>query len=392
MGSAGETAAIKALALDLGFDRVGITTAEPFPSLYDLLAERIRGGLMGGLAWFTVERAATACDVRRLVPQARSIISLAMSYLGAAAYLPSTPGTPRGRVARYAWGRDYHPVLQARTARFIELLGERYGHTEARRGMVDTARIVDRAVAQRAGVGWYGKNTCILTRSHGSWVFLAEVVTDLDLIPDRPMRTSCGRCTRCLPACPTAALVQPAVLDVGRCIAYLTVEERGAIPRHLRPLLGDWLFGCDRCQEVCPVNRGALAAAPPEFGPEQGIGPSPELLPLLALNEAQFAARFVGTPIKRAKRRGLLRNACVALGNLGDPVAIPALGRRLTEEPEPLVRAHAAWALGCFPASSARQLLDWARRRETDAAVVEEVERALAGDPPGEAVPPPGDG
>lgn len=339
------TAEIKALARQVGFDIVGVTSAAPFPSLNELLLDRLKRGLMGGLTWFTAERAAVSSDVHRLVPTARSIIALGLSYLGPGQFTPSTPGAPRGRVARYAWGRDYHPVILRRTARFIELLRERYGHEDARKGMVDTARIVDRAVAQRAGVGWYGKNTCILTHSHGSWVFLAEVVTDLELLPDQPLRTTCGKCTRCLPACPTDALIEPGVMDVGRCISYLTIEERGSIPLALRPLLGDWIFGCDRCQEVCPVNLKARASAPPEFGPEQGIGPSPELLPLLALDEAQFRARFAGTPIKRIKRRGLRRNVCVALGNSGDPAVIPALEQVLRDEPDALVREHAAWAL-----------------------------------------------
>ncbi len=373
-----DTAAIKALARELGFDLVGVTTAEPFPALQDLLLDRLRRGLMGGLAWFTAERAVVSTDVQRLVPTARSIISLGMSYLGQEAYLPSTPGTPRGRVARYAWGRDYHPVILRRTAAFIEELRLRYGHTDARKGMVDTARIVDRAVAQRAGVGWYGKNTCILTHSHGSWVFLAEVVTDLELVPDRPLRTTCGACTRCMPACPTGALIQPGVMDVGRCISYLTIEERGAIGRDLRALMGDWIFGCDVCQEVCPVNRRAPALAPAEFGPANGIGPSPELLPLLTMTDVEFARRFAGTPIKRAKRGGLLRNACIALGNIGDPVAIPALGAVLAGECDPLVRTHAAWALGRWREAAARHALERARLTEPDASVREEIMLALA--------------
>lgn len=377
-----DTAAIKALALECGFDRVGITTAAPFPALHELLLERIRQGLMGGLAWFTAERAAVSSDVHQLVPTARSIISLAMSYLGDDAYVPSTSGTPRGRVSRYAWGCDYHPLILQQTARFIEQLQLRYGHKDARKGMVDTARIVDRAVAQRAGVGWYGKNTCILTHSHGSWVLLAEVVTDLELVPDRPLRTTCGACTRCMPACPTGALIRPGVMDVGRCISYLTIEEHGAIAADLRPAMGDWIFGCDVCQEVCPVNEKAPAAARPEFGPAYGIGPSPELLPLLSLTQAEFSARFTGTPIKRAKRSGLLRNVCVALGNIGDPVAIPALGAALTGDPAPLVRAHAAWALGRWPSADARRHLEQARRSEGDAAVREEIEGALPGEVP----------
>ncbi len=369
---------IKALAVELGFDLVGVTSAAPFESLEELLLDRIHLGLMGGLTWFTAERARVAGDVHHIVPAARSIISLAMSYLAQDAYIPSTPGVPRGRVARYAWGRDYHPILLRQTAKFIELLAERYGHADARKGWVDTARVVDRAVAQRAGVGWYGKNTCILTRSHGSWVFLAEVVTDLELLPDLPLRTNCGSCSLCLPACPTGALIRPGVMDVGRCISYLTIEERGMIPRELRPLMGNWIFGCDICQEVCPVNRQVDGTQRPEFGGDVGMGPSPELLPLLSLSPAAFAARCSGTPIKRAKWRGLLRNACIALGNIGDPVAIPALAGTLLERPDEVIRAHAAWALGRWPDAAARRSLDTARATEINPTVQEEINLALA--------------
>ncbi|HLZ07838.1 MAG TPA: tRNA epoxyqueuosine(34) reductase QueG, partial [Chloroflexota bacterium] len=241
---------------------------------------------------------------------------------------------------------------------------------------VDTGRIVDRAVAQRAGLGWYGKNSNILTHQLGSWVFLAEVLTNLDLSPDEPVRTTCGACTACMPACPTGAIIAPGVIDNDRCISYLTIELRGPIPRDLRPLVGDWIFGCDICQEVCPVNRKAPTAAPPGFHADQGIGPSPNLITLLQIDQAEFKRRFGQTPLTRAGRRGLRRNVCVALGNSGDRSAIPALIQALDDD-ETLVRGHAAWALGRLGGETARTALRDRLTREADEWVIEEIGLAL---------------
>jgi epoxyqueuosine reductase len=289
--------------------------------------------------------------------------------------LSPDPG-PRGRVARYAWGRDYHAELGERLKAFcadVRLLGP----PEARlKTFVDTGRIVDRAVAQRAGLGWYGKNSNILTHQLGSWVFLAEVLTNLPLPPDEPVRTHCGSCQACMPACPTKAIVAPGVIDNDRCISYLTIELRGPIPRDLRTLVGDWIFGCDICQEVCPVNRKAPTAAPPAFHADQGIGPRPELVALLDLDDESFRVQFGHTPLKRTGRRGLVRNVCVALGNTGDRSVVPALIRALGDA-EPLVRGHAAWALGRLGGDLARAALLARRELDTDAWVAEEVGLAL---------------
>jgi epoxyqueuosine reductase len=247
--------------------------------------------------------------------------------------------------------------------------------------------MVDRAAAQRSGLGWYGKNTNILTKGWGSWVFLAELVTTLPLDPDPPTGANCGRCEVCLHACPTKAFVAPGVLDNRRCISYLTIELRGAIPLELRPLIGNHIFGCDICQEVCPVNQrvearlraaGRLSGArePLAFRPRVGIGSSPALIELLALDDQGFRARFRHSPIKRAKRRGLLRNVCVALGNSGDAAAVPALARALGDH-EPLVRRHAAWALGRLGGAHAREALEAARAREQEPEVRAEIACAL---------------
>ncbi len=243
------------------------------------------------------------------------------------------------------------------------------------RVFVDDSPLLERAVARRAGLGWFGKNTNILTSTHGSWVFLAALMTDLEMEPDDPLKRSCGECVRCIPACPTGAIVAPYVIDARRCISYLTIECRGPIPRHLRPLMGDWVFGCDVCQEVCPVNNGVAVATMPVLK-RTGFSVL-ELVPLLSMTQQEFSARFRHTPIKRAKMVGLKRNACVALGNIGDPRAVPALGKALMEN-EPLVRGHAAWALGRIGGQEAIRLLEQALECEASAEVREEIEAAMA--------------
>lgn len=337
--------AIAARANELGFDLVGFTTPAPFTEAQRALEEGIEAGRFSGLSWFTKERAAVAGDPRNLMPGVRTIVSLGISYLSDGEIEPSMPGEPRGRVARYAWGLDYHDVFKEKLWALHAFVQEHLGRPVNARALADTARIVDRAVAQRAGLGWYGKNTNLLNHERGSWVLLGELLLDVELPPDEPVRTHCGSCSLCMPACPTGALIAPGVLDNNRCISYLTIEHKGPIPREMRPLIGDWIFGCDICQEVCPVNRKAAPGNHPEFAPEVGIGASPSLIELLDMDEEEFRARFRKSPVKRTKWAGLRRNVAVALGNIGDRTAVPALARALNGEPE-LVRGHAAWALG----------------------------------------------
>jgi epoxyqueuosine reductase len=384
------TEQIKERALALGFDLVRVTTADPLSEAERALKERIRAGLMDGLDWFTEARAEVSANPRALLPSARSVVALATFYLTDAPRDLTAPGDPHGRLSCYAWGDDYHAVIRARLDALAQYVRELAPPGEEKSIVfVDTGRMVDRAVAQRAGLGWYGKNTNILTKQWGSWVFLSELVTSLPLEPDAPLVASCGRCEVCLRACPTGAFVAPYVLDNRRCISYLTIELRGSIPLELRPLIGTHIFGCDICQEVCPVNRVAEARLRGrgelgpvargrrlEFHPRAAVGSSPALLPLLALDEAGFRERFRHSPIKRAKRRGLLRNVCVALGNLGDPVAVPALTGAL-HDGEPLVRGHAAWALGRIGGDAARSALTEALAGEREETVRQELRCAL---------------
>ena len=411
------TRAIKEYAYSLGFDSVQITTAEAFPDTERVIKERIAQGLMDGLPWFTAERTEVSCHPDALLPNAQSIIALALCYLTEQPEEEKQEGSPRGRISRYAWGDDYHDIIKPKLKQFADWLRkyacDEIGETLEEHLFIDTGRMVDRAVAQRAGLGWYGKNTNILTKDWGSWVFLAEIVTNLPLTPDEPLKANCGSCEICLHACPTKALPNPYELDNTRCISFLTIELRGSIPLELRPLIGNLIFGCDICQEVCPVNKLAerrlgmqdrtetqnipitsiqrrsttygTNAMPAklnlrphdEFRPHSTVGSSPELIPLLSLTEEQFRERFRHSPIKRTKRRGLLRNVCVALGNIRDPQAVPALIGALHDE-EALVRGHAAWALGHIGGEQAVDALHEALEIEQDREVQKEIRCALA--------------
>lgn len=380
------TNGLKRYALSLGFDLVGITGPEPFEEDRARMLERLAAGLMDGYRWFTAERVRLATDPRALLPEARAIIALGVSYRSAARLLAGEPGCPRGRIARYAWGRDYHDVLKKKLFQIVDYLEQATGRRPRFRYFVDSGPLAERAVARRAGLGSPGKNTCLLT-SKGSFVFLAELMVDCELVPDAPsQRKPCGRCTLCLCACPTGALVAPGVLDNRKCISYHTIENRGPIPRELRAQMGDWIFGCDICQDVCPYNARPALTRVAEFEPASPEQVLPQLIPLLELDDAAFRQRFRSSPVLRAKRWGLQRNVCVALGNSGDPAAVPPLIRVLEQHDHPLVRGHAAWALGRLAASpavppaikqQAMAALERCLGLEQDASVREEIALAL---------------
>ncbi|MCH7553045.1 MAG: tRNA epoxyqueuosine(34) reductase QueG [Chloroflexi bacterium] len=364
---------VKRLAKESGFDYVGITTADDLPDAESVAIERLRQGLMDGLPWYYESRVQRGCRPTSLLPGARSIIALGLSYYTSASPTPED-GKLRGRIARYAWGEDYHKVMERRAKALVVRLRDLGG--ESARFYVDYGPMPDRAVAQRAGIGWFGKNTNLLTPGQGSWLFLAELLTTLDLTPDAPLKKSCGQCTLCIPACPTNAIPEPYVIDSTRCISYHTIENRGPIPLELRPLMGDWVFGCDVCQDVCPVNDTVAPTGDAAFQAASVENERPDLLAILSLTQEQFRERFKGSPVRRAKLDGLKRNACVALGNLGDSTAVPSLVNALRED-EALVRGHAAWALGHIGGEVARAALTEALVSETDVWVREEIQRAL---------------
>jgi len=361
-------AAIRAHASRLGFDACGFAAVAPLPR-DAFLAGWLDAGC-GGEMRYLERHAERRLTVAGILSTARTIISLAFPYRPPVPARIDWRAELRGRIAAYALGSDYHDVIERKLAAFQAFLAERFPGCASRR-YVDTGAVLEREWAVRAGLGWFGKNTMLLSTRRGSWFFLAELVTDLDLAPDEPGADHCGRCTACLTGCPTGALREGLVLDARRCISYLTIEHRGAIPHDLRPALGEWIFGCDVCQEVCPWNE------PPAPDPAREAWQHPSLPDVLALDAEGFRARFGRTPLRRAKRRGLLRNAAVVLGNTGNPAAVPALARAL-DDPEPLVRGHAAWALGAIGGRAARAALT--RRRGTDPSteVEAEIEQALA--------------
>ena len=367
------TRRIKDEATRLGFDLVGVSRVAG-PRHGDSFAEWLRRRLHGEMAY--MERTAgQRAHPGEFLPWARSIVSVGMGYATPHGG-EGGPGGPRGRISRYAWGDDYHEVMLARLESLLAAVQAAAPGAQGR-AFVDAGPVLERDAAARAGLGWVGKNTLLLHPVRGSWFFLGELFLDLELDHDRPMRDRCGRCDLCLKACPTNAFVGPYVLDARRCISYLTIELKGPIPRELRPLMGAHVFGCDICQDVCPYNlKNTMMTTEMSFLPRPGLH-APELIPLLDLTEPDFRKRFAGSPLRRAKRRGLLRNVCVALGNLRDARAVPALARALAGDPEPLVRAHAAWALGRIGTVDAVRALEEALAREPDEAVRAEIGDAL---------------
>ncbi|MEK7215546.1 MAG: tRNA epoxyqueuosine(34) reductase QueG [Chloroflexota bacterium] len=373
------TSFLREKAAELGFQAVGITSAASFPEAEAVMLDRLETGLMAGLPWFTPERVRRATRPADLLPGARSVVSLAASYLAGDRADEAAVGALRGRVARYAWGSDYHQVLRDRARSLVEALAGELERAPVARVFVDSSPLAERAVARRSGVGWFGKNTNILVPRVGSYVFLASIILDVDLPEDEPLRTHCGSCTRCIDACPTGAITASYTLDNSRCISYQTIENRGAILAEIRPEMGDWVFGCDICQEVCPVNRRAVETAIDEFGAAGPDVARPSLLQLLTLTQDAYAQRFRESAIKRAKAVGLQRNAAVALGNSGDRSSVPALGEALVGDPSPVVRGHAAWALGRLGGRAARAALSDRIGVEDDATVAGEVRAALDG-------------
>jgi epoxyqueuosine reductase len=337
---------LKTRAVELGFNLVGITRAEPSPTLDAYLRWLVAGmhGTMGYLA--RPDRVARRRDLNVILPGARSLVVVGLDYHTGVVPAEALNDPTRGRIAAYAWGLDYHEIMTPKLEALGGWLRAEAGLTLASRAYVDTGAILERSHAHQAGLGFVGKNTMLIHPRRGSHFFLGELLTDLDFDAyDQAGRaTMCGSCTRCLTACPTDAFPAPHVLDARRCISYLTIEHKDAIDPALRPLLGNWVFGCDICQDACPWNRFATPTRERDFYPEAIDHAAPRLRDLLALDDAGFAARFAGSPVARVKRERLVRNACVAAGNSRDPGLSEALRPLLADE-SPLIRDHAAWAL-----------------------------------------------
>jgi epoxyqueuosine reductase len=373
-----------ALAESLGFDLCRIAPATTPPHAAEFRAW-LADGRSGEMAWLE-RNAARRTDPEQVLPGARSVIVFAMNYwqpppqshperseaeskdpvtgFATSSEIPQDPSTalrsavaplrfaqddwaekatlsaPHGRIARYAWGDDYHDVIEKKLCVLDDWLTARGGR---QRHYVDTGPVLERDFAALAGAGWHGKSTMLIHPKLGTWFFLAEILTTLDFEPDTPMRDHCGRCTRCIDACPTGAITAPHQLDARRCVSYLTIELKGAIPLEFRPLIGDRIYGCDDCLAACPWNRFAQAGRETAFAAREFVH-GWTLRDFLALDDEGFRALFCKSPIKRIKRRGFLRNVCVALGNVGTREDLPAL-RLAAKDAEPLIAEHAAWAI-----------------------------------------------
>jgi epoxyqueuosine reductase len=361
------------LALAAGFDAAGMAVLEPLDQGVE--GERLRVWLDGerhGSMAYMARDPGRRLDPGAVFPGARSILCVGLNYGNRHRGEGGENGA--GRVARYAWGRDYHKVFSRRLKRLEEMLAEEFPGVRTQR-YVDTGPVMEKLWAERAGLGWRGKHTNLLSHNWGSWLLLGEVLLDLELEPDTPATDHCGRCARCIDVCPTRAITGPYQLDARLCISYLTIEHRGTIPKELRPLMGDHVFGCDDCLDVCPWNRFARNAREAEFRPRPEVM-APLLVELVTLDDEGFLERFAGTALMRPKREGMARNACIALGNVGGPGAAEALGCALGDQ-SPLVREHAAWGLGRLGDGAAREVLQRARETEVDLDVLATIEEAL---------------
>jgi epoxyqueuosine reductase len=333
-------AAVRQRAFELGFDGCRFTTtAAPASSqqFQKWLAERNHGEM----TWLE-RNAPKRMDPQRVLPGASSVITLAASYLNSESRVPGS-AFQTGLIARYARFEDYHEVLGARLKSLAEFVNQLGGSETRSLWYVDTGPVLERDLAQRAGLGFVGKHTNLISRKLGNWIFLAEILTTLELAADAPEKNHCGSCTRCLTACPTNAITAPFQLDARRCISYLTIELKGSIPVELRPAIGNRIYGCDDCLAACPWNRFAREGNLMKPHARADLA-APDLIELLRLDDAGFKSRFAGTPVLRTKRRGLLRNVCVALGNTGDASALPALAKA-AHDSEPLIAEPARWAV-----------------------------------------------
>jgi epoxyqueuosine reductase len=362
------TQLVKSKANELGFALVGVTNAEPLAH-HARYRSWIEDGRHGKMEYLATERAVDGrSDPKLIRPDCRSVLALGFPYPGPSDDAAPEDGRQYGRIASYANGDDYHEILKPRLRALLHYMEDLVGYEIPNRWYTDSGPLLERELAQRAGLGWVGKNSMLIHPKHGSYFLLAEMLLSIELEPDAAFVTDhCGSCTRCLEACPTDCILPDRTIDASRCVSYLTIEMKDPVPFDMRPLMQDWVFGCDACQTACPWNHPSEASASPWVDLQAELG----------LSTYEFNRKFEQSPVARPHRRGYLRNIAVALGNSGNEAAVPALGQSLLSDNEPMVRGHAAWALGHIGGLQAEQSLNAALTDERDVNVCDEIRNAL---------------
>ena len=357
----------------IGIDKIGFTSANMFEELKQRLITQKELGYQSGFEESDIEKRVAPI---KLLPKASSIISIALAYPSKMKNAPkSTKEERRGIFCRASWGQDYHDVLRDRLNKLEVFLKEKVPDIQVK-SMVDTGELSDRAVAERAGIGWSGKNCSIITPEFGSYVYLGEMITNFPFPPDTPMEDQCGSCTKCLDVCPTGALVQGGQLDSSKCIAFLT-QTKGFLPEEYRTKIGNRIYGCDTCQTVCPVNKGKDFHFHPEMEPDPEIA-KPKLKPLLTISNRDFKEKFGHISGSWRGKKPLQRNAILALAHFKDTTALDDLIKVMHEDPRPVIRGTAAWAIGKIGEASAAHELQKAYEKEKDSRVKEEITKGLS--------------
>ena len=363
------------LAKSIGFDLVGITEASVLKDHIENSLATYELNYLNGMPWLNKERLIKGGSPDQLLVNPKSVIVVGVNYKKNNSETYRSTDT-NGKIAMYAQWEDYHLIIKKMLKEYKAILQEELAIEMDGRIFVDDGSLLEKGFAEKAGLGWFGKHTNIINPIYGSWIFLGALVTDLELTPDKAVKKNCGKCELCIIGCPTNAIVSPYQLDANKCISFLTIENKGAIPYELRPLMGDWIFGCDICQDICPVND--KSDMPQNMMFTEKTTSYLDLVEILYMSQEQFSIRFSRSPIKRAKLRGLQRNACVALGNSKQKEGISALIKTLENNESELVRGHSAWALGEINTMECQNALKLCLEYEEDQFVIDEINQALS--------------